>query len=61
MGGFYHMDPGRGVYLYVLEGGPVSLNDNLIPQLSSAKITDEKQLVLSANNDAELLLVDTTL
>jgi len=29
--------------------------------LGSAKITDEKKLVLTANNDAELLLVDTAL
>ncbi len=50
---------GRGGYLYVLEGGPVKLNENLIPNLGAAKITDEEQLVVAANNDAELLLVDT--
>ena len=57
----YTLQIGRGAYLYVLEGGPVSLNDNCILELGSAEITDEKKLVLSANNDAELLLVDTAL
>ena len=55
------LKPGYGVYLYVLEGGPVSLNDTSLPQLASAKITDEKKLVLTAVHDAELLLVDTAL
>jgi redox-sensitive bicupin YhaK (pirin superfamily) len=55
------LQPGRGGYLYVLEGGPVSLNEELIPGLGAAKITDESQLTLTANNDAELLLIDTAL
>jgi hypothetical protein len=55
------LQPGRGGYLYVLEGGPVSLNDELIPGLGAAKITDESRLTLTANNDAELLLIDTAL
>lgn len=52
---------GRGAYLYVLEGGSISLNDNLIPPLGAAKIINEKDLALSAANDTELLLVDTAL
>ena len=52
---------GHGVYLYVLEGGPVSLNDNSMPTLAAAKITDEKQLTLTAAKDAELLLIQTAL
>ena len=49
----------HGGYLYVLEGGPVKLNGKLIPHLGAAKITDEKQFVLTAINDTELLFVDT--
>jgi len=53
--------PAHGVYLYVLEGGPVSINDNPIPHLGAAKITDEKQITLTATSDAELLLITTAL
>jgi quercetin 2,3-dioxygenase len=57
----FSLQKARGAYLYVLESGPVSLNDNTIPPLGAAKITDETQLTLTANNDAELLLIDTAL
>lgn len=57
----YALRTGRGAYLYVLEGGPVMLNDILTPALGAAEIVDEKQLVLTANEDAELLLVETAL
>jgi quercetin 2,3-dioxygenase len=55
------LQTGRGDYLYVLEGGPITLNDIPIPELGAARITDEKQLILTAANDAELLLIDTAL
>jgi hypothetical protein len=55
------LQPNRGGYLYVLEGGPVTLNNNLIPELGAAKISSEKQLTMTAKNDAELLLIDTAL
>jgi len=57
----YSIQPGRGVYLYILESGPVLLNNNNIPALGAAKIIDENQLTLTAANDAELLLIDTAL
>jgi redox-sensitive bicupin YhaK (pirin superfamily) len=57
----FFLQPGRGAYLYVLEAGPVTLNDNLIPALGAARIIDEKDLLLTADNDAELLLIDTAL
>ncbi len=57
----YTLQTGRGAYLYVLEGGPVLLNDSRIPALGAAEITDEQKLVLTADSDAELLLVDTAL
>ena len=55
------LQKGRGCYLYVLEGGPVKLNNKLVPGAGAAKITEEKELSLTANNDAELLLIDTAL
>jgi len=44
--------------LYVLEGGPVSVNGVRVPPLGSAMITDERAIDLAAEQDAELLLVD---
>jgi redox-sensitive bicupin YhaK (pirin superfamily) len=55
------LQTGRGVYLYVLEAGPVKLNNNTVPELAAARITDENHLTITAVNDAELLLVDTAL
>jgi quercetin 2,3-dioxygenase len=57
----HNLQTGRGGYLYVLEGGPVTLNGNSIPELGAALITDEEQLILKAADDAELLFVDTAL
>ena len=57
----YKLQEDHGAYLYVVEGGPVSLNGNSIEHLGAARVTDEEQLTLSASNDTELLLVDTVL
>jgi hypothetical protein len=51
----------RGAYLYVFEGGPVRVNDHLVPTLGAAKITVEIELSLSAEKDTELFLVDVVL
>ncbi|MHB8846364.1 MAG: pirin family protein [Nitrospirota bacterium] len=50
--------PGWGVYLYVLEGGPVQVNGQKAPALAAVMVTDEQELTVRAGNDAELLLVD---
>lgn len=55
----YELQPHRGGYLYVLEGGPVALNETRIVQLGAAQITGANKLVLTANNDTELLFIDT--
>lgn len=55
------LETGWGAYLYVLEGGPVEVNGVRIPELGAAKITEEKELVIVAKNDAELLLVEVFL
>ncbi|MBM4274733.1 MAG: pirin family protein [Deltaproteobacteria bacterium] len=57
----HSLEPGRGAYLYVLEGGPVELNGHQMPALAAAKITDEPGFSVKAPADAELLLVDVLL
>lgn len=51
----------RGVYLCVLEGGPVDVNGTAMPALSAAKIAGETGIRVTAAADAELLLVDVLL
>jgi len=53
--------PGQGVYLYVLEGGPASLNGRVLPALAAAMVTDEPHLEVTAEEEAELLLVQVRL
>jgi redox-sensitive bicupin YhaK (pirin superfamily) len=48
----------RGAYLYVLEGGPLSVNSHPITALGAAKVTGEMELTVNAQKDAELLLFD---
>jgi redox-sensitive bicupin YhaK (pirin superfamily) len=57
----HKLQEGRGGYLYVVEGGPVSLNGDYVAHSGAAKVADESELTLNANNDAELVLVDTAL
>jgi redox-sensitive bicupin YhaK (pirin superfamily) len=57
----YPVQSGRGVYLYVLEGGPVKLNGSVVPTLGAVMVTDEQELRASTEEDAELLLVDVSL
>lgn len=52
---------GRGCYLYVLEGGSVKVNDHKVFTLGAAMITDEPVFSVTADRDAELLLVDVLL
>ena len=55
------MKAGRGVYFYVLEGGPVELNGQTLPALAAAQVRDEKEALITAQADAELLLIDVKL
>jgi redox-sensitive bicupin YhaK (pirin superfamily) len=54
----YDLQTGRGVYLYVLEGGPVIVNSRRVPALGSAMVVEERAVDLAAEQDAELLLVE---
>jgi len=51
----------RGGYLYVLEGGPIRVNDYRVPTLGAAKMTGEVKINVEAEKDSELLLVDVLL
>ncbi len=57
----HELGVGRGAYIYVLEGGPVRLNDHAIPELGAAKVIGGLDVRLEAENDAELLLVGVPL
>jgi redox-sensitive bicupin YhaK (pirin superfamily) len=54
----YDLESGRGLYLYVLEGGPIAVNGIKVPTLGAAMITEEASVDVVAEQDAELLLVD---
>ncbi len=57
----YQQKPKRGVYVYVLDGGPALLNRLTLPALSAAMAVNERSLALTAAADAEILLVDVLL
>jgi redox-sensitive bicupin YhaK (pirin superfamily) len=57
----YDIGDGRGIYLYVLEGGPIVVNGARVPALASAMITAEESIAIRAEHDAELLLVEVKL
>jgi redox-sensitive bicupin YhaK (pirin superfamily) len=57
----YDIEDGRGIYIYVLEGGPIAVNGVRMPALASAMITGEESIVIRATQDAELLLVEVKL
>ncbi|MGE5295938.1 MAG: pirin family protein [Solirubrobacterales bacterium] len=52
---------GHGGYLYLLDGGPVSVNQQRVETLDAATIENESDLRLEADGDAELLLVTVSL
>jgi redox-sensitive bicupin YhaK (pirin superfamily) len=54
----YPFQPRHGGYLYVLEGGPVTVGAAAMPALAAATITAEAEITVAATDDAELLLVD---
>lgn len=53
--------PGRGGYLYVLEGGPVEVNGEPLPALAAAMLREEPAVAVRAEQDAELLFVEVGL
>jgi redox-sensitive bicupin YhaK (pirin superfamily) len=57
----YQLKKGRGIYLYVLEGGSLMVNGHQVLTLGAAKILDEVDINLKAENETEILLVDVLL
>ena len=53
----YRFADGYGGYLYVLEGGSISVNGQTLHPLDAAMIAGEMELHLDADGDSELLLV----
>src|SRR2546422_1162875 len=52
---------GRGGYVYVVEGGPISMAGASTPQFGAAKIAKEDGVSITSERDAELRLVDVRL
>ena len=52
--------PGRGVYLYVIEGD-AQVNGEAMGTGDAAQLTDEHELTATANSDTELIAVDVDL
>jgi len=57
----HEITKGWGAYLYVLEGGPVTVNGKTAPELTAVMAKHEGELEVTAGADAELLLVHVLL
>jgi redox-sensitive bicupin YhaK (pirin superfamily) len=57
----YSVNAGRGLYLYVLEGGPVTVAGVPISALSALEVRGVGSISAFADRQAELLLVDVNL
>ncbi len=53
----YQLREGYGGYLYAVEGGGITANDQAMRPLDAAMITGETEFLLKADDDTELLLV----
>jgi hypothetical protein len=56
----HSLAPGRGVYLYVIEGD-VGVNGERMETGAAAQITDEERAEIAASSASELILVDVAL
>jgi redox-sensitive bicupin YhaK (pirin superfamily) len=57
----HQMEPGWGAYLYLLEGGPVEVNNKAVYVYGSAIIKDQTGIEIAAGGDSELLMVEVEL
>lgn len=57
----YILGTGRGLYLYIMEGGPVLLNGTAMPELAATKVIGGDDVSIRGDDDTELLLVDVPL
>jgi redox-sensitive bicupin YhaK (pirin superfamily) len=56
----YELGPGRGAYLYVIDGDIAVLGERMVTG-SAAQITDEREIAVKAAADSELILTDVDL
>ena len=57
----FTLGKGMGAYLYVLEGGPVALDGEVMTALTAAMIQGQPEFTVTAEEEAELLLVEVAL
>ncbi|NYT01995.1 MAG: pirin family protein [Methanosarcinales archaeon] len=57
----HQLPEGQGVYLYLLEGGPVQVNDEAVAHLGTAIVREGDRIIVRAEQDSELLLVEVKL
>lgn len=57
----YKLKKDWGIYLYVIEGGPIEINGKEMVELSAAKIQEIECIVVKSKEDSELLLVHVSL
>jgi redox-sensitive bicupin YhaK (pirin superfamily) len=57
----YELRDGHGLYLYVLEGGPVRVGDKLLPEFNAAEVRGQGIVTTTAEQEAELLLLEVNL
>jgi redox-sensitive bicupin YhaK (pirin superfamily) len=57
----YGLRDGHGLYLYVLEGGPIRVGDQLLSEFNAAEIRGQGNITTTAERDAELLLLEVNL
>lgn len=54
----HRLTPGKGAYVYVLEGGPIEVNGKSVKLFGAAKAVGEEDIAVKALEDAELILVE---
>jgi len=57
----YELREGHGLYLYVLEGGPVRVGDKLLPEFNAAETRGQGIVTTTTEKEAELLLLEVNL
>jgi redox-sensitive bicupin YhaK (pirin superfamily) len=57
----HELREGHGLYLYVLEGGPVRVGDQILPEFTAAEIRGEGNITTTSEGDVELLLLEASL
>jgi len=57
----HRLAPGRGAYVYVLEGGPIKVNGNRVKLFGAAKAVGEEEVNITALEDTEMILVEVAI